>query len=288
MKTRLFQWVVTAALICGAIFFTACNNEPAIENLSGKIIGKWMVADINGKPVITNEKVVLTFVSPNKAYASTSRNDNPQMGGMWVKEIENEVVIKGNKITLTSHPEERKTVIDEFVITQINDKEFTANHKVTLKVAINAEGSTDVTEENVVRFSKVTVDYSKDIIGTWQGHSTSEGTTFDDGQEHRWEYKTDGNYVYYVQNGDKWEAKAADFSEYFVDGNLLCTRWKNVGETENREWWEIESIRSGEEGIVMKWTALREKEDGTTFTASFEMKNATLYISEPDFGPASE
>ena len=35
-----------------------------------------------------------------------------------------------------------------------------------------------------------------------------------------------------------------DFSDYFVAGNLLCTRWKNAGEgnEENREWWEIESI----------------------------------------------
>jgi len=36
----------------------------------------------------------------------------------------------------------------------------------------------------------------------------------------------------------------------------------------HREWWEIESIEDG----VMKWKALRQKEDGTTYTATFEMK----------------
>ena len=32
-------------------------------------------------------------------------------------------------------------------------------------------------------------------------------------------------------------------------------------------WWEIESIKDG----VMKWTALRMREDGTTYTATFSM-----------------
>ena len=34
-----------------------------------------------------------------------------------------------------------------------------------------------------------------------------------------------------------------------------------------REWWEIESIKDG----VMKGTALRMREDGTTYTATFQM-----------------
>ena len=54
-------------------------------------------------------------------------------------------------------------------------------------------------------------------------------------------------------------------NEYFVAGKLLCTRWTENGE-ENREWWEI-SI----DGDKMNWTALREDENGKTFTASFEM-----------------
>jgi len=36
---------------------------------------------------------------------------------------------------------------------------------------------------------------------------------------------------------------------------------------ELREWWEIESIKGG----VMKGTALRLREDGRTYTATFQM-----------------
>jgi hypothetical protein len=49
---------------------------------------------------------------------------------------------------------------------------------------------------------------------------------------------------------------------------MLATRWKNKDEdSELREWWEI-TIADGK----MNWTALRQNEDGTTFTATFEMK----------------
>ena len=54
-------------------------------------------------------------------------------------------------------------------------------------------------------------------------------------------------------------------NEYFVDGNLLCTRWINDGQ-ENREWWEITI-----EGNKMNWTALRQAPGGDPHTVTFEM-----------------
>ena len=68
---------------------------------------------------------------------------------------------------------------------------------------------------------------------------------------------------------EEWQLFDDEFSDYFVDGILLCTRWKNSGEgtVENREWWEITSIEDG----VMKWKGLRADEDGTTHIATFEL-----------------
>ncbi len=50
-----------------------------------------------------------------------------------------------------------------------------------------------------------------------------------------------------------------------VGGNLLCARWMG-GDEEYHEWWEIAI-----DGDKMSWTAIREDEDGNTYTASFEM-----------------
>ena len=252
---KLLNFMLAAALICGASVFTSCTKDdnpvnPA-DNLSEKIIGKWMTTDKNRQPMLTNEKRVVTFVSATKAYMSASFTHIP-VSTQWLDQIEADVVISDNKVTLTMHPEERVTVVDEYTVLAIDATGFTANLKVT--TTLNGELSYE--HESIIRLTKVNRDYSEAILGTWEGHVTnSEGSEFDDGETHRWEYKADGTYVYNTLN------------EYFVDGVLLCTRWID-NDVENREWWEIASIKDG----VMKWKALRPKEDGSTYTATFEMR----------------
>ena len=231
-------------------------------NIPENIIGKWIYADKNGEALPTNEKSVITFVSTNKAYKSASIVENSEWNTRWLDKLESDVVISGNKVTLTNHASENQTAIEEYIISDINNNEFTANKKISLWV----DGIKKPGREYVIHFAKVTADYSADIVGTWEGRCISEGSVFDDGQEHRWQYNADGTYVYYVKDGNNWVPYATNtLNEYFVDGNLLCTRWIDNG-VENREWWEI-TIN----GNKMNWTALRQKEDGTTFTATFEM-----------------
>ena len=255
--------VLAATVICGACLFTSCkkdedNNDLKLEE---KIIGKWITEESAGHLTLTNDKKVYTFVSATKAYISASLNAG-QQDIRWDKQMEADVAIDGNKVTLTMHPKEGETMVEEYTVTAINGNEFTANHQITVTAGSNVVFHI----EDAVRYVKVS-DYSAAILGTWQGHCTSEGSVFDDGQEHRWEYRADGTYVYYRQDGTAWVPYGDDFAEYFVDGNLLCTRWRNSGEeTENREWWEITI-----DGSQMHWTALRQNPDGTTFTATFEM-----------------
>ena len=170
--------------------------------------------------------------------------------------------VDGNKMTITYQLDEKTRTVNEYIITDINANEFIANRKKT----ITADGDEVLSEELSVCYVKVNDDYNKDIIGTWEGRCTSEGSIFDDGQDHRWEYKDDGTFVYYVKDGDSWVPSEDTMNEYFVAGNLLCTRWMENGQ-ENREWWEITI-----DGDKMNWTALREDEDGKTFTATFEME----------------
>jgi hypothetical protein len=222
-----------------------------------------MKAEMDGRSMLTNEKIVITFVSPTKAYASTSRNSRPELDSSWIEYTETDVVIDGNKVTLTGQRDEHSTVVMELTINDINTQEFTA----VVKGMVLFDGKEMLPYENSVRYSKITADYSAAIVGTWQGRCTSEGSVFDDGQEHRWQYNADGTYVYYVKDGDNWVPYADNtLNQYFVDGTLLCTRWVDNG-VENREWWEI-TIASNK----MNWTALRQNADGTTFTATFEME----------------
>ena len=255
--------VLAATVICGASVFTSCKkDEDNSLKLEEKIIGKWMQSEMMGRSLPTNEKLVYTFLSTTKATISASLNMSPDMATQWNNQREADVVISGNKMTVTSHPDENTTVVESFTVTAISGTELTANHKVN----ITNDGNEMTSDEHEVRFIKLTADYRAAILGTWQGHCTSEGSVFDDGQEHRWEYRADGTYVYYAKNGDNWVPYEGNtLNEYFVDGTLLCTRWIDNGQ-ENREWWEITI-----DGTQMHWTALRQNPDGTTFTATFEM-----------------
>ena len=268
---RMFQWALAAALICGASVFTSCTNgngdnpvnpvEPDL-NVAEKIIGRWMIAERNGQPVPTNQKQVFNFTSATKVFVSLSISAKPGMPSSWADNLESDVTISGNFVTITGHPDETTTILDENEITSINDNEFTTKRKLTM----TKNGEVSFSTEMTLRFVKVTADYSADILGTWEGQVTSEQDTFGDGLLHRWEYKADGTYVYYIKDGDNWVPSTNTLNQYFVDGTLLCMRWVNAG-TELREWWEIESIENG----VMKWKALRQDTDGNTFTSTFEM-----------------
>ena len=281
---KFMNWMLAAILICGASVFTSCTKsdnpaqpvEPGL-NVAEKIIGMWIVTDKGGQPVLTNNKVVLNFVSTTKVYVNTSVTNNPEVGHLWVDLEESDVIINGNKVTVMHYPNEHKTVAEEYTITSINDNEFYANIRVT----VTTDGTTVQTKEGLsYHFVKVTADYSADIIGMWEGMSTgAEGSEFDDGEEHRWEYMTDGTFNFFLKDADGlWQISDDEYADYFVAGNLLCTRWKNAGEgnEEHREWWEIESIENG----VMKWKALRQREDGSTYTATFEMKKKELSPSD--------
>jgi len=235
------------------------------SGLADNLIGKWMVEELDGQPCPTNLKAVITFLSPTKAYGSLS----DFYSDSWNKHTSADVVIDGINVTLTAIENEHIkhiTVSQIFSITD-NDLFLKSDWKAYLdgEMVIN-----EVYDKE--RYIRINNDFEKDIIGVWEGKVTSSEDEHTDGQLHRWEYKADGTYVYYNKVGDEWVNSNDVLAEYFVDGILLCTRWKQTADSDElREWWEIESIKDG----VMKWKALRQKEDGTTYTATFEMKKVT-------------
>ena len=253
---KLFM-VLAATVICGACLFTSCKKDEDNDlKLEEKIIGKWITEESAGHLTLTNDKKVYTFVSATKAYISASLNAG-QQDIRWDKQMEADVAIDGNKVTLTMHPKEGETMVEEYTVTAINGNEFTANHQITVTAGSNVVFHI----EDAVCYVKC-ADYSATILGKWECTGLTGIETYNDANA-QLEFYQDGTYNYWRKNGDQWEAVTnREFQNYFVDGTLLATRWKNQGEEELREWWEIASIAGNE----MEWTALRKKEDGTTVT----------------------
>ena len=249
-----------------------CSKEHGSDgSLADKLMGRWIVSATDDTPALTNSKVVYNYVSATKAYLSVSFNAVPERGTIWGGDMEADVVIRGSRVTVTYHPDENTTTVHDFSVRAISGSEMFADAIVT----VTTNGVVVVSGQGSVRFNRVNEDYSEAILGLWEGQMVSPESAYDDGQEHRWLYKEDGTFVFYLKN-DKgiWEAKDDEYCNYFVAGDLLCTRWKNAGEgtQEAREWWEITAI--GKERMV--WTALREKKDGTRYTAAFSMYRVSV------------
>lgn len=245
--------------------FAACGEDKEGENLAQQMLGKWMTSQFNGNPIPTNEKIVYTIASTTEGFISASRVDNNSDHEMWTNHSPSSITLEDGKITLYGNVNKTTTFVAILDVKTITDAKMFVES--TSRLYRNGE----LVSENsgTILWNKVKKDYADDILGMWEGHVTSgEGSEFDDGELHRWEYLADGSYVYYSLDDDgEWQPKESEYEQYFVDGTLLCTRWQNSGESECREWWEIVSIENG----VMKWKALRQREDGTTYTATFQM-----------------
>ncbi len=230
-----------------------------IDNLTQKLQGKWVLSESEEVPLPTDDKLVYTFLSATKAVSSCSRE------GVWSPKLEHSVEMDGNTVLLTSHPEEGVTLINRLYVGSITATEMDASWQRTV---IRDGKVTEVSKPQYLTSKKVEADFSQSILGLWEGQITSGQNPYDDGKKHRWEYKSNGTFVYYNQADGQWVPEGGSLSEYFVDGNLLCTRWKVSGnEAEYREWWEVKSLENG----TMIWIALRKKADGSTYTESFEM-----------------
>ena len=262
---KLFLAIAVAMM---GILFAGCNKDVEPDRgVAQKIIGKWITADSNGKALPTNEKVVYDFISTTEAYSSLSFMDETRKAAPWKNREKSAVEIFGNDVTLTQNFDGR-TVVIELHIENISDAFLIAKRTVTIR----KEGGLVKSEEDIVRCVKLDEGFSTKILGIWEGRMTSEKSAYDDGQEHRWEFKDDGTFVYFVRNeAGIWEPGDDTLNEYFVAGNLLCTRWIENG-VENREWWEIATMNDK----AMIWIALREEKDGSQYTAAFSMEKISF------------
>ena len=227
--------------------------------------------------MLTNKKSVYTFVSASKAYMSVSTNSQQGEATVWNDQKELDVAISGNTMTLTNHSDDHITMVEVFSFTAINGSEFTANHKIT----VANDGAVVLSNEGVIRFEKVTADYTAAILGLWECQGITGGETNNDDNA-RLEFLADGTYNFYRRSdAGVWSLVPRERNEYFVDGSLLCTRWQAEGEQMSYEWWEITSAADGH----MQWTALRQQADGTTFQqgVAWTATEARTVLASMDF-----
>ena len=147
------------------IYYTINDFVTPIPDLSEKIIGKWMVSELEGQPCPTNWKTVLTFVSPTQAYGSLS----DFFSQSWNVKVLADVKIDGNNVGVITHDEANMNVLDCFIL-DISDKKMLMSSDWNVYVDGNSVQHEVYGKEC---YERITKDYQQDILGTWEGKVTS-------------------------------------------------------------------------------------------------------------------
>ena len=266
-EMKIANKIIALALM--AVVFASCSkdddNDPVVptqQEIESKIVGKWKTVSMDGVAVLTNDRDIITYYSDNTATISVSAF----LDGLGYYAWDNKIpyIWKAEGSTVFNKPVNTSVGLTHFQeIIEIDDNHYSY---IFTKV-IDPHGVEQILNWNFIE-QKVTADYSKYIIGMWEGVEVTGYETYGNA-EHRIEYKADGSYTYYNKVDGYWVPSANVGNEYNVDGDWLATRWRpEAGADYNYEWWDIDEIKDG----TMKWSALREKEDGTRFTTTFTWK----------------
>ena len=260
MKQVKISFLTAVLFLCGLCVLTSCSSNEdntSVNPPSGQIAGRWVAVVYDGHPAITDEKVMLNFVSPDKCLVTMLLGDDEEEGG-WVDDAPFDVTINGQVVTVSGQVTESVSSIYELQINSISGNDMLCNLKMT--DINNDEASVD---ECSARFVRTAADHSAEILGMW------EGEYWDDAMIRcRFEFKEDGTYNFYYLDDEsgEWELSVDDFSFYSCYGDMIYMRWKNAGMPAVCEGWDITDIGSG----VMKWHALRVDEDDSTYEVTID------------------
>ena len=270
MKAKyLFNVLLASAMLAAtAGMMTACasnDDNPATPNgpsesvIKEKIVGKWKAVTQDGTERVTDKLYVMTFNADGTMTYSSSTFFQNLSKYTWRNKAPFTYSISGNVLTREGQEdgELRKAFYE---VTDINDQEMQM-----VFTSYILDGQT-FSRDMKIGYERVTADYSEDIIGMWEVTEMTGEETYNDDNA-RLAFLADGTYRYYRKDdtGDWQLVSTRDVEEYFVDGDWLATRWQETGGEMNYEWWDIDEIKDGQ----MKWSALREREDGTRFKTTF-------------------
>lgn len=237
------------------------SNFPSQEEIAEKIVGKWKRVSLNGEQTSTNMRQIATYTDQGVMYSSSTYTVSGKY--LWENKSPFYYEFKGDNHMYSFRSGDganQRSVDLYFDVLSIDDRNLKV--KVTKMLA----GGEDQKTNSTIEYVRVDSDYTQAIIGLWEGVSSSEGIYGD--FNHRWEFRIDSTYTYYVRNdSDQWVASDNISNRYMIDGDWLSCEWQTSDGTEYNEWWDIDGI----EGDVMNWSAIRDT-DSTRVISTMSMQ----------------
>lgn len=246
---------IFAATLC-LIGMTACidNDTPSQEEIQTLLPGKWKSVETNGVPTPTNDRSVWTYEAGGKGVLSMALYDESANTWVWA-----------NKANLSY------TLDKDLMMERADKYEFLSKVRAIGTAGMTKQYSAHGVEDGIVlieKYERMTADYSKEILGTWETIEISDEQTYEY-PEMRIEFKADGSYIFSANYDGIWFPINDASNAYNVDGNWLAMRWQpTVGSEFLYEMWDIDEATDKD----MKWSAVRARKDGSQYKATMTWK----------------
>lgn len=225
MKSTYF-----ASLLICALLTVSCSKQETVFERYNLETGAWILHQIDGQPVEENNLFIYHFEDGRFAFAS--RVEDGLGGNTW---------------------ETTPSVLYDFDGTDA--RLFYASGPMELTVK-NLDYASLVCDcqwlHQTFSFYHAPMDYSRAIMGIWQGRNTTPNTEYP--ETARWGFYPDGRYSYsqLLDDGTWSEPQSNTYALY---GDLLVCIFKITPTSENRcEVWKIAT----DNGVDMTWTAIRD------------------------------
>lgn len=246
---------IFAATLC-LIGMTACidNDTPSQEEIQTLLPGKWKSVETNGVPTPTNDRSVWTYEAGGKGVLSMALYDESANTWVWA-----------NKANLSY------TLDKDLMMERADKYEFLSKVRAIGTAGMTKQYSAHGVEDGIVlieKYERMTADYSKEILGTWETIEISDEQTYEY-PEMRIEFKADGSYIFSANYDGIWFPIKDASNAYNLDGNWLAMRWQpTVGSEFLYEMWDIDEATDKD----MKWSAVRARKDGSQYKATMTWK----------------
>lgn len=227
------------------------------EEIARLMTGKWRMSRMDNRELPTDHiSCVLTFVGKDTVMVSSSTMIMFSMAGLPVWTMRRK---------LPHRLEENRVRWEEPGSTFMIIVHHIDENKMRYGLLVSKDKA-PFRPVGMVECQRVNVDYAQDVIGLWEGVSSS-GYLLNGDHNFRMEFRADGKYRYWERTPKGFELTSEEMNEYGVDGDLLMTRWFENGTTERREWWLL-AIN----GDTLRFSARRRRFDGQMADAEIVMR----------------
>lgn len=229
------------ALLC--ISLSGCEKDDCgCDKLD--IMGDWVVDKVDGTDLKTNDVIVYKINSHDKMVECFRDSLNEQSVDWKVGDLQ--YALSGDLLQIYS-PES----MWGFDIRVLNSSQYAMEWKME-----KGEHNGEITHPSILyHLRRLSDDYMGVFVGLWEGYCT---TPCESQEVHRWEYFSNGTYLYYSKDAQgEWPEQTDKSGTYVLNGDVLATSWHGMnaaGEIIPKcEVWVI-TIDKGK----MSWRATRE------------------------------